>query len=125
MKKLEIIINDMMADDGPAPVDLGNVGTHDAKMTQSDSDTSNDMSHDDVCAIAWKRYKAGKGTGKKGPNGSGVWHRGRGDDEWTSGRRNDGGKKGGKKGLKGSKPGRYGDRSKGSPRNKGRGKGKG
>ena len=43
MEKLEIIINEMMADDGPAPMDLGNVGTHDAKMTQSDSDTSNDM----------------------------------------------------------------------------------
>ena len=43
MEKLEIIINEMMADDGPVPIDLGNVGTHDAKMTQSDSDTSNAM----------------------------------------------------------------------------------
>ena len=34
MEKLEIIMNEMMADDGP--------------MTQSDSDTSNDMSYDDV-----------------------------------------------------------------------------
>ena len=39
-------------DDGAVPVDLGNVGAHDAKMTQSDSHTSNDMSYDDVCAIA-------------------------------------------------------------------------
>ena len=31
------------------------------------------MSYDDVCAFAWKGYKAGKGAGKKGPNGSGVW----------------------------------------------------
>ena len=30
----------MMADDGPVPMDLGNVGTHDMKMRQSDSDTS-------------------------------------------------------------------------------------
>ena len=44
MEKLEIIVNEMMADHGPVPMDLGNVGTHDAKMTQSDSDTNNDMS---------------------------------------------------------------------------------
>ena len=44
MEKLEIIINEMMADDGPVPLNLGNVGRHDAKMTQSESDTSNDMS---------------------------------------------------------------------------------
>ena len=71
VEKLEINVNEMMADDGPVPMDMGNVGTHDAKMTQSDSDTSNDMSYEDVCAIAWKGYKAGKGAGKKGPNGSG------------------------------------------------------
>ena len=65
MEKLEIIVNEMMADDGPTPMDLGNVGTHDAKTTQSDSDTGNDMSYEDVCAIAWKGYKAGKGAGKK------------------------------------------------------------
>ena len=58
-------------------MDLGNVGTHDTKTTQSDQDTSNDMSHDDVCAIAWEGYKAGKGAGKKGPIGSGTWHRGK------------------------------------------------
>ena len=51
----------MMADDGPVPVDLGNVGTHDARTAQSDQDTNNDMSYDDVCAIAWKGYNAGKG----------------------------------------------------------------
>ena len=72
MEKLESIINDTMADDGPIPLELGNVGTNDAKMTTSDSDTSNDMSYDDVCAIAWKEYKAGTGTGKKGPDGSDV-----------------------------------------------------
>ena len=47
-EKLEIIVNEMMADDGPVPVELENVNTHDTKMTQNDSDTSNDMSHEDV-----------------------------------------------------------------------------
>ena len=79
----KFVVREMMADDGPVPMDLGNVGTHDTKMTQGDSDTSNDMSYEDVCAIAWKGYKAGKGAGKKGPSGSGTWHRGKGADEWT------------------------------------------
>ena len=104
MEKLEIIVNEMLADNGPTPMDLGNVGAYDAKTTQSDSDTSNDVSHEDVCAIAWKGYKASKEAGKKGPNGSGTWHRGKGADEWTSGKRDDGAKKRGKKGSKGSKP---------------------
>ena len=76
VEKLEIIINEMMADDGPMPMDLGNVGTHDARATQGDQDVSNDMSYDDVCAIAWEGYKVGKGAGKKGPNGAGSWYRG-------------------------------------------------
>ena len=71
MEKLEIIVNGMMADDGPVLMDLGNVGVHDTKTTQSDSDTSNDTSYEDVCAIVWKGCKAGKGAGKKGPNLSG------------------------------------------------------
>ena len=121
-KNLEITVNEMMFDDGPVPMDLGNVGVHDTKTTQNDSDTSNDMSYEDVCAIAWKGYTAGKGAGKKGPNGSGTWHRGKEADEWTSGRRDDGGKKGGKTGSKGSKPDWYCDKDKGS---KGKGKGKG
>ena len=33
---LEIIINEMMAGDGPVPTDLGNVDTHDAETTQGD-----------------------------------------------------------------------------------------
>ena len=37
MENLKIIVNEMMADDGPTPIDLVNVGTHDAKTTQSDS----------------------------------------------------------------------------------------
>ena len=54
MEGLEIIVNEMMADDGPEPMDLGNVGMHDGKASQNDSDASNDMSHEEVCAIAWQ-----------------------------------------------------------------------
>ena len=124
MEKLEIIVNEMMADDGPVPTDLGNVGTHGTKMTQNDSDTSNDMSYEDVCALAWKGYKAGKGACKKRPNGSGTRHRGKGADEWPSGTRDDGGKKGCKKGSKGSKPDWHSHKDIGS-KGKGEGKGKG
>ena len=49
----------------------------------------------------------------------------KGADEWTSGRRDDGGKKGGNKGSKGSKHDWYGDKDKGGTGNKGKGKGKG
>ena len=76
-------------------------------MTQSDQDASNDMSYEDVCAVAWKGYIAGKGAGKKGPNGAGPWYRGKGAAEWKSGKRDDGGKKGG---CKGSNSDRYGDK---------------
>ena len=44
MEKLEIIINEMV-DDGPVPMDLGNVGTHDARATHGDQDVSNDTSY--------------------------------------------------------------------------------
>ena len=75
MEKLEIIINEMIADDGPVPMNLGNVSVHDTKSTQGDSDTSNDKSYEDVCAIGWKGYKAAKGAGKKGSKGSKPdWH---------------------------------------------------
>ena len=121
MEKLEIFVNEMMADDGPVPMDLGNVAVRDTKTTQSDSDTSNDMSYEDVCAIASRGDEAGKGAGKKGPNGSGTWHPGKGADEWPSGRRDDGGKKGGKKGSKGNKSDLSSDKDTGS---KGKGKGK-
>ena len=97
-------MNEMMADVGPVPMELGNVDTHDTKTTQTDSHTTNDMSYEDVCATAWKGYKAGKEAGKKGANGSGTWHGGTGTDEWPSGKRDDGGKKGGKNGSMGSKP---------------------
>ena len=54
--------------DGPVPMDLVNAGTHHARGTQSDQDGSNDMSCDDVCAIAWEGTKAGRGAGKRGPD---------------------------------------------------------
>ena len=83
MEKMEIIIHGMMADDGKVEMDLVNLGTHDARTTQCDQNANNDMSYDDVCvcAIAWKEYKAGKGAGKKGPNGAGTWYRGKEVDE--------------------------------------------
>ena len=124
MEKLEININEMMADDGRVPMDLGSVGTHDARRTQSDQDVSNDMSYDAVCAMAWKGYVAGKGTGKKGPNGAGTWYRGKGADELASGKRGER-MKGGKKGLKGSKFDGHSDKEKGCNGNKGKGKGEG
>ena len=52
----------------------------------------------------------------------GIYRKG---DEWTSGRRDDGAKKGGKRGSKGSKPDWHGDKDKGGIGNKGKGKGKG
>ena len=51
-RNLESIVNEMMADEEPVPVGLGSFSAHDAKMTQDDSDTNNDMSYKDVCAIA-------------------------------------------------------------------------
>ena len=53
-----------------------------------------------------------------------MWHRGEGADEWTSSKRDNGGKKGSNKGSKGSKPDWHGDREKGGKGNKGKGKGK-
>ena len=87
LEKLEIIVNEMMADDGPVLMDLV------------------------------------KGAGKNGPNESGTWHRGKGADEWPSGKRDDGGKKGGKKGSKVANPIGTVTRTKGA-REKGKGKGK-
>ena len=125
MEKLGIIVHEIMTDDGPVPMDSGNVGMHDGKASRNDSDASNDMSYEEVCATAWKGYKAGKGAGRKGPTGSVTWHRGEGADERPSSKRDDGGKKGGKKGSKGSKPEWYGDKDKEGTWGKGKGKGKG
>ena len=76
--------------------------------------------HTDVFAIAWKGCKAGKG-GKNGPSGSGPRHRGKGADEWTSGKRDDGGKKGRKKAPRAANPIGTATRTK---ERKGKGKGK-
>ena len=97
---------------------LGNLGTHDARATQGDQDVSNEHGRTTTCAIAWKGYKAGKGAGKKRPYGAGSWYRGKGADEWTSDKKDDGGKKGGKIGSKVNKPDWYGDKDKGSSGNK-------
>ena len=54
-------------------------------------------------ALSWQRSRKERTR---------AWHRGKGADAWTGGRRDDGGKKGGKKGGKGSKPDRYDDKDK-------------
>ena len=58
----------------------------------------------------------GRGTGwakEQAKRNQTDWEHGIGADEWTSGRRDDGAKKGGKKGSKGSKPDWYSDKDKG------------
>ena len=108
-----------MADDGPVPIDLGNIGTHDARKTQSDQDANNDMSYDDVCAIASKGYKAGKRNRQERTK------RSRNVGSW-SGRvaeRDDRGRKGGMKGFEGSNSDWHGDQDKGSNGRKNKGKG--
>ena len=77
MEKLEIIIDEVLANDGPTPVALGSVDVHDAGMMQSDPDMGNDTSYDDMCATGWKGCTVGKGAGKKGPDGPGASRRGR------------------------------------------------
>ena len=54
MEKLDIIINGMMADDGPTPMDLGNVSGYDTKTTHSTRTRTRTCHTKDVCAIAWK-----------------------------------------------------------------------
>ena len=65
-EKLEILANEMMANDGPVPMDLGNVGVHDTKTTHGDSDTSNDTSYEDVCTSAWKDTEPAREQAKRG-----------------------------------------------------------
>ena len=68
-----------------------------------------------TCALLpGKDTRPAREQGNKGPSGSGTWHRGKGADEWPSGKRDDEGKKGGKKGSKVSKPDWHGDKDKGS-----------
>ena len=59
-EKLSIIINEMVPDDGPVPKDLGSVGMQVARTTHSDQDASNNMSYDNVCAIAGTIIKLAK-----------------------------------------------------------------
>ena len=58
VEKLEIIINEMTADDGPVPKNLGTVGTHDARTMQRDHDASNDMSYDDALCDRVERIQS-------------------------------------------------------------------
>ena len=114
-----------MTGDGPVPMDLGNVGTHEAKMTQSDLDTSNDMLYDDVCK---RLERAQSRQGNRQERTERDWVCGIVEKELMNGRVAEEmteGKKGGKKGSKGGKPDWYGDRDKGSTGNKGKIKGKG
>ena len=74
MEKLEIIINELMANGGPTPMNLGNVGAHDAKTTQSDP--GYEQRH------VMRRRVCHRLEGVQGPA---KWHRGKGADEWTSG----------------------------------------
>ena len=118
MEKL-VIINEMMTDDRPVPTDLANVGTHDARTTQSDQDASSDVSYDDVCAIPWKGYRAGKGRKDQTEQGRAIVEK-----EIINGRVAKG-KKGGQKGSKGSKLDWFGDTDKKSRGHIGTGRGKG
>ena len=58
MEKLEITVNEMMADDGPAPKDLENACAHGARWTQNDQDASNDTFYDGMERIpSWHRSR--------------------------------------------------------------------
>ena len=109
MEKLEISTNDMMADDGPVPMDLGNVDTHDAKNdTESSGHEQRHVVRRCVCdrverIQSWHRTRQER---TKRIRHVASWT---GADEQTSGERDDRGKKGGKQGSMGSKPYWYDD----------------
>ena len=65
MEKLEII-NETVADDGPVPMDLGNVGGYDARMMQSSRDMNNEISFDDMCAIRLERIQSRQRSKQEG-----------------------------------------------------------
>ena len=70
--KLETIIDERVNDACSVSKDSDNADTYDTRTTRSDQDASNDMSYDDECAIARKRYKADNGEDKKESNGVGT-----------------------------------------------------
>ena len=115
MEKLEIIVNEVVADDGPVPMDLGSVGVHDTKTTQNDSHTSNDMSCEDACAPlpgkdirpAREQVRRDRMDREHGIVGKELMN-GRAAGGTTEA------KKAGKKGSKGSKPDWHSDKDKGS-----------
>ena len=125
MEKLEIIVNEMMP-----MMDQHRwtwvMSVRATRRRHRVTRTRATTCHTKTCVPSLGRgTRPEKEQAKKGPNGSGTWHRGKGADEWTNGKRDDGGKKGGKKGPKGSKPDWYGDKDKGGNGSKGTGKGEG
>ena len=69
MEKLEMIINEMMADDGPTPTDLGNVCAYDAKTMQCWTWTR--ATTCTKTCVPSRGREASKGAGKKGTEGIG------------------------------------------------------
>ena len=127
MEKLEIIINEMMADNRPVPMGLGNVDTHDARTKQSDQDASNHMSYDDVCVCdrveriqSWQRSRQER---TKRSRNAGTEEKelmnGREAKETTKERRE------ARRDCKNSESDWHGNQDKGSNGNKSTGKGKG
>ena len=98
-----------MADGGPTPRDLGNVSRYDTKTTQGDSGHEHMTCHAKTCAPS-----PGRRTRPAREQATTMGIVEKGADEWTSGRRDDGAKRGGKKkGSKGSKPDWHSDKDKG------------
>ena len=112
----------MRSDDGPVPM---NVGTHDARTTQSDQNASNHMTYDDVVRSREKDTKLAKEQArrdqtehKRGTEEKDLMN-GRVSEEQTEERKET------IKAPRGSKSGWYGDKNKGPNGNNGKGKDKG
>ena len=117
-------MHEMMSDEGPVPMDLENVGTHGTKMTQNDSETTNDISYEDVAPMPGKDTRPAREQARRDRMDQ---EHGIVGKELMNGRAagDDGGKKGGKTGSKGGKPDWHSDKDEGSKgKRKGKGKGK-
>ena len=131
MEKLEIIINEMMADDGPVPMDFGNVSRHDTKSTHDGKRRRVPRTRATTCRatmcvrLLGKDTKVAKEQARKDQTDQGRGIEEKEQMNGSSANRDDGGKKGGTKGSKGSKRDWYGDKDKGSNGNKGNDKGEG
>ena len=122
MEKLEIMIEEMMSDGGPAPQDLGSVGTHDARkhrVTRTRATTCRTTmcvrSRGMITNLAKDLARKDKTEQERGIEEKELR---------ASCKRDDGGTKGDKKGSKGSNPDRYGDNDTRSNGHKGKGEGK-